>query len=213
MLIVERCKAAGMNPRLQVPYLLARGELELSRNAVPAALRTSQQIQALGGEAVSLEGIRTTLLLARIRMAEGDLAAARSAAQLAFDRLQGAPWRDYFTTLQADVQWTLGRTRLLGGDTATAIEPLRRAVALRTGSDAPDSPWLAQTQIDLVECLWMTGQRASARQLVATVRVNLARHAELGRQFTQPLQRLLQVTAAKRHAAASGLSANLGAPS
>jgi serine/threonine protein kinase len=211
--IAERCKTAGMNPRLQVPYLLARGELEVSRNEVASALRTSQQIQALGGEPVSPEGIRATLLVADIRLAEGDLAKASSAAQLVFDRLQGAPWRDYFTTLEADVQRTLGRTRLLGGDFANAVEPLRRAEALRAASGAPDSPWLAQTQLDLAECMWMVGQRNRARALLTTVRVNLASHAELGRQFTAHLQHLLHLTAAKRHAATSELFASPGAPS
>ncbi len=213
VLIAEHCKAAGMNPWLQVPYLLARGEWELSTDDVQAALRTSQQIQALGGEAVSLEGIQTTLLMAHIRMAEGDHTAARSAAQLAFDRFQAAPWRSYFTRLEAEVRRTLGWAQLLDGDVATAIEPLRRAVALRAGSDAPESPWLAQTQLDLAECLWKAGQRAGARALVAAVRANLARHAELGKQFTAPLQRLAQITGAMRRAAASGLSASRGVPS
>jgi hypothetical protein len=115
--------------------------------------------------------------------------------------------------LDADVQLMLGRTRLALRDSVEAGDPSRRAVALREATDAPDSPWLAQTQVVLAEYLWLSGQRASARTLAEKVRANMASHAQLGRQFTVPLEKLLSLTASERRAAACVLFANPVAPS
>jgi hypothetical protein len=50
---------------------------------------------------------------------------------------------------QARLAYGAGTLELIVGDTDTARTWLTRAVALREGSDAPDSPWLAEARANL----------------------------------------------------------------
>ena len=56
--------------------------------------------------------------------------------------------------------------------------------------DYPNSPWLAEAQIALANCLVGLSRRGEAREFATKARRILAAHAELGQHFKAPLDRV-----------------------
>jgi hypothetical protein len=54
-------------------------------------------------------------------------------------------------------------------------------------NDHPSSPWIAESQIALAECLIALGDEANARTLVKRATAIHASHTELGSHYKQPL--------------------------
>ena len=68
---------------------------------------------------------------------------------------------------QALLDHTLGRLLLQAGDPAQARPRLQRALDLRDKIDLPTSPWLAETQLVLAECLLALHERQAAHELLS----------------------------------------------
>ncbi len=71
---------------------------------------------------------------------------------------------------------TLGRLLLQAGQPAQARTRLQRALDLREKIDLPTSPWLAETQLVLAECLLALHERQGAHALLQQARRILASH-------------------------------------
>ena len=74
------------------------------------------------------------------------------------------------------------------GRAAEAEVELRRVVALRTGSDDPTSPWLAEARISLANCLLAQHRVDEAAGLIELAARAQAAQSALGEQYRAPLR-------------------------
>ena len=87
---------------------------------------------------------------------------------------------------EAELRLLNGRALLASGRPVEAKADLERAYLLLR-SQHPASPWLAEAQIRLAECLLELGGVGRARELVDQARAIHAAHKELGEHFRRPL--------------------------
>lgn len=139
-----------------------------------------------------LEDTQARLLRSQIALKQGRGDDARSLAEAALEHLRGSPLRERHARLEAEALLRHGQARLQLGQPATARAELERALALRRGNESDTSPWLAETQLALAECLLAFGERKAARELLEQARAIHARHAELAAPLRQPLNSLAQ---------------------
>jgi hypothetical protein len=81
----------------------------------------------------------------------------------------------------------LGVSLTLLGRPSEAEVPLRRALELRFGLDDPDSPWLAETRINLAEALLAERRWPEARALLQLAATGQARQPALNALYRAPL--------------------------
>jgi serine/threonine-protein kinase len=130
------------------------------------------------------------LLRANAQLLLGRLEEARAEAQAALDTVQRSPVRAYFVDLEADATVLLAQVLRQQRDPTAGCTQFERALKLRETSHDPNSPWVAQAQIELADCLLDRRQRPQAQSLLAQARAIHARQPELGAQFTGPLRDL-----------------------
>ena len=86
----------------------------------------------------------------------------------------------------------LGQAQQRSGQQQAAQTNLERALSLREANDDKNSPWLAEAQVALAECLVSLGERTRARTLLASAKAIHATHRELGEYFKRPLRELVE---------------------
>ena len=151
-----------------------------------------------------VDEVTAKILLAQALLAQRNVADARRIAAEALEAIPASPVRQYFQTLEAEAALRLGQAQQLAGEPNAARASLERAVSLReTNDDANQSPWLAEAQIALAECLIDLGQRDKARALARKAAAIEAAHMELGEQFKAPLRKVVARLSVRRRPAPS----------
>jgi serine/threonine-protein kinase len=184
--------------------LFARARLLLAEQRATDALPVLEAMTPpTFGAATPLvtDEVTARLLRGHAHLLLGHTEEAKAEAQAALDAIQRSPVRAYFVDLQADATLLLGQALRRQADPAEACTQLERALKLRETNHDPNSPWLAQAQIEFAGCLLDLRKRPEAQRLLAQARAIHAKQAQLGAQFTEPLHdlqaRLLQAGAVK----------------
>jgi serine/threonine-protein kinase len=154
---------------LQADLLRARGDLAGARTLLQAALQSPPPSPP--GE---LSG--PLHLLAALARSAPPPAQASAALQRFAELGDEKAFARRDVENQARLDHTLGRLLLQAGEPGAARDRLARALALREKIDQAHSPWLAETQLALAECLWQLKQPQAARMLVDQAQAILAAH-------------------------------------
>ena len=175
------------------PFVLDAAALQIARAEPAGALATLSRVARPDGQAATpldVDQAAAGILSAQALLLLGRNDDARDIAQHAYDAIEHAPVRDYFQLLESDAALRLGQAQHRLGDLASARLSLEHAVALRSANDDPSaSPWLAEADVALADCLVDLREGAAARDsLQAAARIDAA-HALLGAQFREPLAR------------------------
>jgi len=172
---------------------LDQASLQLARGDAAAALATLAHVTPPRDAATMPFVSDTTLasiLSARALLMQGRVDDARAAAQRARDAIAAAPVPAYFPVLEAEAALRLGQAQQRLGDLAGARASLERAVALRRENDDPDwSPWLAESEVALADCLLDLHDAAQARTLLQSAARIQSRHPALAAGLREPLAR------------------------
>lgn len=136
---------------------------------------------------IPLEQLRAQVALAAAYLQQGEADSAANAARSALEHIERSSMRDYYQTLEADAALQLGRAQLRTGDLRSARINFGRSLSLRAANDQPNSPWIAEAQIALAECLIALGDETQARSLVKRAAAIHSSHTELGDHYKQPL--------------------------
>jgi serine/threonine protein kinase len=174
-------------------HLLEQARLLLARGDAAAAQRRLARVVAPRNAArlpLRLDETQARIAQAQARLLQGQSAPARELAQQALEQVQGSPLRTRFARLEAEAALWLGLAELRGGTPAAARVHLEHALALRQRDDDAHSPWLAEAQVALADCLLALGQARAARALAEQARAIHAGHAELGEHLRAPLAAL-----------------------
>ena len=116
-----------------------------------------------------------------------DPGAALSAAYALLTRILALPDHEYFADWEARSQQALG-VALIANCKAQEAEPhLRCAVELREMTDTPDSPWLAESRIDLATAILRSGRRNEIPGLLSLAAEAQARFPALADHYREPL--------------------------
>ncbi len=180
-------------------YLLHAGRLLLAEgDPAGAAARFAEVATARDVAVMPLDGDRVAAEtgLSAAALASGQPEEALRLALAARGRLEGAATRAYWPVLEAEVLLELGRAQSRLGDLAGAKRSLERALALRVANELPMSPWIAEADAALGAVRLADGDAAGARALSARAAGIAASHAELGRQFREPIRALAAALAA-----------------
>ena len=184
----------GAEPSTFNPYVLDKARLLLARGEPSAAADELRNVAPPKNAArlpLDLDATAAQILLAQALLQQGRGAEGESAAGQALEAIVRSPLRDRYQTREADAALRLGQARQRDGRAATARADLERAVQLRAANDDPrQSPWLAEAQIALADCLLDLGERRAARELVDKAAAIHALHLQLGEHFKAPLQRV-----------------------
>jgi tetratricopeptide (TPR) repeat protein len=130
------------------------------------------------------------LLRANAQLLLGRIEETKAEAQAALDAVQRSPVRAYFVDSEADATLLLAQVLRQQRDSTAACAQFERALKLRETNQNPNSPWVAQAQIELANCLLDLRRRPQAQGLLAQARAIHAKQPELGAQFTGPLRDL-----------------------
>jgi len=136
---------------------------------------------------ISARILRAQALLSLERTAE-----AANAASEALDTIVRSPLRDKFQSLEANATLVLGKALQRSGDAAHARSNLERALQLRQADTPGASPWVAEAEIALANCLIDLGERGGARSFFGKAAAIFASHSEIGEQFKKPADALAQ---------------------
>ena len=174
-------------------YVLAEAQVLLARGDARGALARLQDAVQPATTAPRLPTLdQLTANIARSRayvMLGRDDDALRLAGQV-LSSVQQSPERVHNQALEADALAQFGQAQRLTGHAGLARPYLERAVLLRSGGEAPTSPWLAAARVELAECLLDLGERAAAGRLREQARSALATHPQIADEFARPLQLL-----------------------
>jgi serine/threonine protein kinase len=175
-------------------HLLEQARLLLARGDAAAAQRRLARVVAPRHAArlpLRLDETQARIAQAQARLMQDQPAPARELAQQALEHVQASPLRARFARLEAEAALWLGRAEQRTGTLPAARAHLEHALQLRQRDDDPGSPWLAEVQIALAECLLAQGESRAARALARQAQAIHAGHAELGAHQRLPLQALL----------------------
>jgi eukaryotic-like serine/threonine-protein kinase len=184
----------GVAPGAGNRYRLEQARLQLARHDAAAAEATLAVIEAprlVAPSSLRVDELQAKLLLSQLRLLQQRPEEALRAAQDALETLRASPLRARFPRLEAEALLRLGQARH-SGQLALARADFEQALALRQTSEAATSPWLAEAQIALADCLLDLGERKPAQALFEQARAVHAAHAELGEHFRQPLTALTE---------------------
>ena len=115
-------------------------------------------------------------LLAALARAAPTPAQARAALAAFAELGDEAAYARRDVEFQALLDHTLGRLLLQAGDPGPARLRLESALAWREKIDLPNSPWLAETQLVLAECLLQLHDHPAVRTRLAQAQHILAAH-------------------------------------
>jgi len=192
--VYDAVTAGAAEPAAHNPFVLERVRLLLARGDSTGALEWSEKMVSPKNAAslpLRAEEVSVRVLQAEALSQQGHFTDARRRAQRALDDVVNSPVRAHFQTLEADASLQLGQAQLQSGDPQSARAHLERAVQLREANDdTAQSPWLANAQIALAGCLVDLGEREAAQALIRKASAIERAHAELGRQFRIPLERV-----------------------
>lgn len=178
-------------PGMANSYLIAQAKLRLARGDAAGALERLGAVQPLPHAArlpLRIDEVLVRTARAEAQLRQGQAAAARDEAQRALAHIQASPLRERHPALEADAALRLGQALQRERSPQTARVHLSRALALRLASDDAHSPWIAEAQAALADCLVDLGDTAGARQLLAQAHAHLSHHAELGEHLEAPLR-------------------------
>ncbi len=198
--------------------LAARGPSDTAAGPARAQLMAQRaELLRAQGDGAGARALLQSALLAPPPSRPGDLsgplhllaALARSApppaqARAAIARFSSLGDETAFASrdveIRARLEHTLGRLWLQAGDPAAARGRLALALALREKNEHTTSPWLAETQLVLAECLLQLQQPQAARTLLDQAQRILATHPHAAGLQAQlhAQQRSLQRAAAAR---------------
>jgi len=193
---------SGAPPAAYNAFLLDQARLRLARGEAVSAVEALERV-APPASPTDLprkrDAIAVQVLLSQARLQQDRIADARDAAARAVAEISASPLRDYLPVLEAEATLRLGQAQHRGGDAQAARANLERAVALREATGDPGlSPWLAEAQIALADCLLTLGRRADAKSLLASASAIQARQQELGNHLRTGLPRVQTRLAAGR---------------
>ncbi len=174
---------------------LATDDGNMAREHFEEALRTigtSEREMLLDGGALAKLG------LADLEERQGHSPDAMRLASDVLATVQRSAVRDYFKPLEADALLRMGRAQHLAGDLRSSRASLESALGLRHDIDSDASPWLAEVQIALADCLIDLDGSTQAYALLAQAKAIHATHEELGEHLTRPLRDLEHRLAQKR---------------
>jgi eukaryotic-like serine/threonine-protein kinase len=176
------------------PYLIEQARLFLAQGDATAAVEQLGKVASPKNAAnlpLRVDENIARILLSQAALQQDRIADAQNNARQALESIVSSPAREYFQSLEADAALRLGEAQQRAGDARSARSNLERAVKLREGNDdVAHSPWLAEAQVALADCLIDLGQRDGARRLIAKAATIVATHKELGEQFKAPLRRV-----------------------
>jgi serine/threonine protein kinase len=170
-------------------FLLLQAHLAVARGDARTALEYLQRIapaKDLAALKLPLDAMSADITRSAALLQLNQDKDAQAAARAALETLQRSPLRRYYPVFEADALLQLGRAQLRSGEAAAARGALERALALRSAEDHANSPWIAEAQIALAECLFALGDSRATRLLSQATAIQAA-HPELGAHFTQPL--------------------------
>ena len=171
-------------------FTLAQARLSIASGRAEDAIEPLLQLVSASVPSaviISLEKTRAQTALAAAYVQLGQAVSATDVARSALEHLEQSPMRDYYQTLEADAALQLGRAQLLTGDVRAARDNFERSLTLRAANDQLNSPWIAEAQLALAECLIALGDPARARSLMKRAAVIHASHPELGDHYKQAL--------------------------
>lgn len=207
-------QSAALGPDAQAAaltrFILAQARLSIVSGRAHEAVEPLLQLASASvpkGIVIPLEQVRAQITLVAAYLQQGQVDSAIGAARSALEQIQRSSMREYYQSLEADAALQLGRAQLRAGDARAARPNLERSLSLRTASDHLNSPWIAEAQIALAECLIALGDEARARSLMKLAATIHASHSELGDHYRQPLvdgRRRLGMTATRPSAANRG---------
>ena len=177
------------------PFVLARARLDLSRGNPGAAIAGLSELHPPADAArlpLAVDDIRARLIRAEAQLSLQQPADAANTARAALDPIVRSPLRGRLQSLEAEAALVLGGAVERGGDPAQARPILEAALRLRQAGSEDSSPWVAQAEIALANCLLDVGERGRARLLYDRAAASLALQAELGAQFKNPAAALAQ---------------------
>ena len=137
-----------------------------------------------------LDGTSANILRAEAYLHLDRAADALVLAGEALDQIRRSSVRDYYQILEADAALRLGQAQQRAGDPKSARLNLERAVKLREANDDAKSPWLAEAEVALADCLIDLGERKEAHALIDQAKAIHTAQAELGEHFKVPLRRV-----------------------
>jgi serine/threonine-protein kinase len=193
---------SGAPPAAYNAFLLDQARLRLARGEAASAIEALDRVAPPASatdlprkrDAIAVQILRSQALLQQDRTVDARDAAARAVAEIS-----ASPLRDYLPSLEAEAALRLGQAQHRGGDAQAARVNLERAVALRAATGDPTaSPWLAEAQIALADCLVTLGRRQDAKGLLAGASAIQARQPELGNHLRTGLPRIQTGLAAGR---------------
>ena len=180
-------------------FYLARMRLLLAEGDAAGAHAARQMIAVPNARALRRpDGTRAEILSAEAYLQQGRISEAVKLASTAFERVQQLAARGSYPTLEADAALALGRAEMKADNLGAARAHLQRAVELRQRTDDEASPWLADAEIALGDCLAALGERTRAESLLEQAKAIHSVHRQLGEHLKQPLRELQRHLAQKR---------------
>ncbi len=169
---------------------IVRAKLALAAGDPAVAVGVLAQVkpQQIATSPMQLDHANVQLALASAYLAQGRADLAQRAAQDVLDHIQQSPVRNHFQVLEADALLRVGEIERRTGQIQNALAHLERALMLREANDDRISPWLAEIQIALADCLIDVKQYGRARALVTKAKTIHAAHPMLGEHLRRPLR-------------------------
>ena len=137
-----------------------------------------------------MDGTSANILRAEAYLHLNRTADALALAGEALDHIRRSSVRDYYQILEADAALRLGQAQQRAGDSKMARINIERAVKLREANDDAKSPWLAEAQVALADCLIDLGNRKEAHALIDQAKAIHTAQAELSEHFKLQLRRV-----------------------
>ena len=188
--VLQIAMGADAHPVISIRFQLARARLLIASGRAEQAidlLRTLVSQPVPEGAVLPVDRLRAQNMLASALVAAGQIDVAAETAQSVLDQLERSAVRDYYQSIEADAGLQLGRAQIRAGNPRAARANLERSLNLRTANHHPSSPWIAESQIALAECVAALGEHAQAKSLIKRAAAILSSHVELGEHFKQPL--------------------------
>ena len=139
---------------------------------------------------ISRAQLEQQLTQAKLRLAQGDIAASLALAAEAHAQITASPLRPSLTLLERWATLVMGQASLRLGRPAEAVPLLTQAVAVSAAVFDPTSLALADAYRVLAEGVLALGDRPHATALLAQAQAIHAAHPAIGSHYTAPLHAL-----------------------
>jgi serine/threonine-protein kinase len=171
-------------------FAFAQGQLSLATGDAQQAIRKFSEVISLEKQRevkAPLDSIQAQTALSATLTQNRQFEQSIEHAESALRDLNQLGLNVYYQKLEADVLLQLGRAQCGARNTASGRLNLTRSLNLRTANDHPSSPWIAEAQIALADCLLTLGDRTQAKYLIQLAEAIHTQHSELGDHYKQPL--------------------------